>query len=79
MFERAEVCRIYIASKFQYLFNYERMPKVWVQIMEKEMKTFVFGRVYAFRPEDQQAKVHPNKGGIGLVDIELWNKVMLCH
>jgi len=79
MFERAEVCRIYIASKFQYLFNYERMPKVWIQIMEKKMKTFVFGRVYAFRPEDHQAKAHPSKGGVGVVDIELWNRAMLCH
>ena len=79
MFKRAEVCRIYIASKFQYLFNYERMPKVWIQIMEKKMKMFVFGRVYAFRPEDHQAKAHPSKGGVGVVDIELWNRTMLCH
>ena len=47
--------------------------------MEKEIKSFVFRKVFTHRPVDVQAKARVGNGGVGLVDVEAVNRATLCH
>ena len=43
------------------------------------MKSFVFGKVFAHRLVDVQAKARVGNRGMGLVDVEAVNRATLCH
>ena len=79
IFDKARICNIYIISRFQYIFNYERMPKEWRQRLEKKMKFFIFGKIMSNRCLDEQTKAPIAVGGVGLLDIDLQNRATLAH
>ncbi len=70
---------MYIASKWQYLFNFELVPKDIVNKMNKIMKDFIFGKAMSFRCVDKQTKAGFLQGGVGMMDFELQNRATLVH
>ena len=48
-------------------------------MLEKEIKSFVFGKVFAHRLVNVQAKARVGNRGRDLVDVEAVNRATLCH
>jgi hypothetical protein len=79
IFQKAKIANTYVASKWQYLFNYEKVPVTVLHDLDKAIKEFVFGKMMNHRPLDVQAKAKVEAGGVGLINLDLQNRATLAH